>query len=82
MAAEDATDGLGLGLAQLGELVGHVGDRAVLLAELLADRSLTDRSSVATLGERPCKGLGRLDPGLEGWEMTRSLLSGRVLLQD
>ena len=36
VAAEDLADGLGLGLAQLRELVGDVGDRAVLLAQLLA----------------------------------------------
>ena len=42
--AEHPADGLGLGLAQLGELVGHVGDRAVLLAQLLAhDRQLAHR---------------------------------------
>ena len=39
VAAEDPADGLGLGLAQLRELVGHVRDRAVLLAELVADRA-------------------------------------------
>ena len=37
--AEEPADGLGLGLAQLRELVGDVGDRAVLLAQLLADRA-------------------------------------------
>ena len=42
VAAEHPADRLGLGLAQLGELVGHVRDRAVLLAELLA--ALGDRS--------------------------------------
>ena len=36
--AEDAADRLGLGLAQLRELVGDVGDRAVLLAQLLGRR--------------------------------------------
>ncbi len=36
VAAEHPADRLGLGLAQLGELVGDVGDRAVLLAQLLA----------------------------------------------
>ena len=35
VAAEDPADRLGLGLAQLRELVGDVGDRAVLLAQLL-----------------------------------------------
>ena len=39
VAAEHAADGLGLGLAQLGELVGDVRDRAVLLAQLLAHRA-------------------------------------------
>ena len=48
MGAEDPTDGLGLGLAQLGELVGHVGDRAVLLAQLLPhDGKLSDGRGVA-----------------------------------
>jgi hypothetical protein len=32
VGAEDPADGLGLGLAQLGELLRDVGDRAVLLA--------------------------------------------------
>ena len=36
VAAEHRREHLGLGLAQLGELVGHVRDRAVLLAELVA----------------------------------------------
>jgi hypothetical protein len=36
VATEDPADRLGLGLAQLGELVGDVGDRTVLLAQLLA----------------------------------------------
>src|SRR4029078_13648509 len=51
------------GLAELGELVRHVRDRTVLLAELLADRSLADRRGVAALGERPGQRLGRLQTG-------------------
>ena len=47
VAAEDAADGLGLGLAQLGELVGDVRDGAVLLAQLLADGHVADRGGVA-----------------------------------
>ena len=40
----DPADGLGLGLAQLGELVGDVGHRAVLLAQLVAHhRELPER---------------------------------------
>ena len=46
VAAEHPADRLGLGLAQLGELVGDVGDRAVLLAELLA-RPGTSRTDAA-----------------------------------
>ena len=59
---------LGLGLAQLGELLGHVRDRAVVLAELLtrgraavpAGRS---GGSVAVGGERAGQRLG----ALAGW---------------
>ena len=36
VGAEHPAEGLGLGLAQLRELVGDVGDRAVVLAQLLA----------------------------------------------
>ena len=36
--AEQPGEDLGLGLAQLGELGGDVGDRAVVLAQLVADR--------------------------------------------
>ena len=36
--AQHPGEGFGLGLAQLGELLGDVGDRAVVLAELLAGR--------------------------------------------
>ena len=42
VAAENLGDDLGLRLAQLRELVGDVGDRAVLLTELLAHRPLAD----------------------------------------
>ena len=37
VAVEQLADQLGLGLAQLRELVRDVGDRAVLLAQLLAE---------------------------------------------
>ena len=36
--AEEAAERFGLGLAELRELGGHVGDRAVVLAEFLALR--------------------------------------------
>ena len=51
VAAEDQADRLGLGLAQLRELVGHVGDRAVLLAQLLPDRAVAHRRGVPLVGE-------------------------------
>ena len=60
--AEQPGEDLGLGLAQLRELVGDVGDRAVVLAELLADRaararwrrspSAVKRSASASAGRR------------------------------
>ena len=37
VGAEQPGERLGLGLAQLGELLGHVGDRAVVLAQLLTE---------------------------------------------
>ena len=49
--AEHPADGRGLGLAQLGELVGHVGDRAVLLAQLLPHREVAHRGGVPLVGE-------------------------------
>jgi hypothetical protein len=58
VASEDVADGLGLGLAQLRELVGDVGDRAVLLAQLLG--------SAVDQRQRPHGGgvaLGREHPG-------------------
>ena len=51
VAAEDAADRLGLGLAQLRELVGDVGDRAVLLAQLLA-AAAARRAGAATARTR------------------------------
>ncbi len=53
VAAEQPAEHLGLGLAQLRELVGDVRDRAVLLAELLADRVVADRGGVAARGSAP-----------------------------
>ena len=67
---EHPADRRGLGLAQLGELVGHVGDGAVLLAELVRRRSRpSDRGArsrteadVARVGEHgapaPSAGVG------------------------
>ena len=66
VAAEDLADRLGLGLAQLRELVGDVGDRAVLLAQLLAggqsvEQRRTARAAYPSLGEDPGQRLGRLE---------------------
>jgi hypothetical protein len=66
VATEDVSDELGLGLAQLGELVGDVGDGAVLLAQLFADRALTDRGSVTAAGQRLGQRLRRCELGLRG----------------
>ena len=52
MATEEFTDHFCLRLAQLWELMCDVGDRAVLLAQLLTDRPLPHRRFVTTLGER------------------------------
>ena len=62
--AEDPANGLGLGLAQLRELVGYVGDRAVLLAQLLPhDRQVAHGRGVPLVSED----LGeRLDRGEVG----------------
>jgi hypothetical protein len=75
--AEQAGEDLGLRLAELGELLGHVGDRAVVLAELLAGAlgsrraSRTGGGSVSVARER----LGeRLGPGPLG-----RLLDGRAV---
>lgn len=54
MRAEQAGECLGLGLAQLGELLGDVSHRAVVLADLLAEsaaRSGADARDVAVGGE-------------------------------
>ena len=65
VGADDPADGLGLGLAQLRELVGHVGHRAVLLAQLLAHhRELPEAGGVATLGEHLGERLGGAQVGL------------------
>ena len=58
MGAEQAREHLGLGLAQVGELPGHVGDRAVVLADLLAGGGAVDRGGVAVGGERLGEDLG------------------------
>ncbi len=56
MGAEQLGEDLGLRLAQLRELLGDMSDRAVVLAELLADRCATRCSSVPVrtqgLGQR------------------------------
>ncbi len=75
VTAEDPRDRLGLGLAQLGELVGDVRDGAVLLAQLLAHRALADRGGEPRLAHGRGQGPGRglvgvlgeelVDPGLE-----------------
>ncbi len=56
MGAEQLGEELCLRLAQLRELLGDMGDRAVVLAELLTDRCATRRSSVPVraqgLGQR------------------------------
>ena len=59
VAAEHAADGLGLGLAQLGELVGDVRDGAVLLAQLLAHGHVARAGGVPLVGEDPGQHLGR-----------------------
>ena len=65
VGAEGPADRLGLGLAQLGELVGHVGDRAVLLAQLVADhRQPTGARGVALVGEDPGQRLGGAQVGV------------------
>ncbi len=50
--AEQPREDLGLGLAQLGELLGHVRDRAVVLAELLAGTGLHGGGGIAVGGQR------------------------------
>ena len=59
---------LGLRLAQLRELLGDMGDRAVVLAELLADRCAARRSSVPVRGQGLGQGFGALlgGGGLDG----------------
>ena len=64
VAAEDQADRLGLGLAQLRELVGDVGDRAVLLAQLLPDRAVANRRGVPLGGEHLGQDLGGAELGV------------------
>ena len=52
VASEQAGEHLGLGLAQLRELGRDVGDRAVVLAQLVADGRAAHRGSVAVLAQR------------------------------
>ncbi len=58
VASEQAGEDLGLGLAQLRELGGDVGDRAVVLAQLVADRRAAHRGGVAVLAQRLGEHLG------------------------
>src|SRR3712207_6353858 len=55
---DQARDHLRLGLAQLGELDGHVGHRAVVLAELAAGGDRGRAGSVPLRCERPGQRLG------------------------
>ena len=78
VAAEDPADRRGLGLAQLGELVGDVGDRAVLLAQLLPhDGKLAHGRDVALVGEHPGQRLGGRQVGLVGDHVGEALLDER-----
>ena len=58
VAAEQPGENLGLGLAQLRELRRDVRDRAVVLAQLVADGRGAHRGSVAVLAQRLGKHLG------------------------
>ena len=58
VAAEQPGEHLGLGLAQLRELGRDVRDRAVVLAELVADGRAAHRGSVAVLAQRLGQRLG------------------------
>lgn len=60
VGAEETSKHLGLGLTHLGELLGHVGDRAVVLAHLGAGRSVADRRCVAVLTQRVGEHMGTL----------------------
>ena len=89
MGAEHAADRLGLGLAQLRELVGDVGDRAVLLAQLLPHAVLTGkgqrahRRGVALVGEDQRQHLGRRGLGVRGGDLGELLLDeGRPPLRE
>ena len=56
MGAEQAAERLRLGLAQLRELGRHVGDRAVVLAELLPPASTVRAGPWAPDGTGPLAG--------------------------
>ena len=58
--SEYPREGTGLGLAQLRELDGDVGHRAVVLAHLHADTRRSSRGSVALGGQRTREALGAL----------------------
>jgi len=60
VGAEQSPEHLRLGLAQLGELGRDVGDRAVVLAELFADRRAARRSSVPVRAQGLGQGFGAL----------------------
>lgn len=64
VAAEHSADRLGLGLAQLGKLMCHVGDRAVLLAQLLPHGQIAHRGGVTLVGEQPGQDLCRAELGM------------------
>ena len=58
--AEQSGEDLGLGLAQLRELGRDVRDRAVVLAQLVADRRGRDRRGVAVVAQRLGQHLGAI----------------------
>ena len=58
--AEQPRERLGLGLAQLRELGGHVGHRAVVLAELVAGRRRLEGGGVPVRAQRVGEGLDAL----------------------
>ena len=58
--AEQLGEDLGLRLAELRELLGDMSDRAVVLAELLADRCAARRSSVPVRAQGLGQGFGAL----------------------
>jgi hypothetical protein len=51
MPAGESTEGSGLCLTQLRELLGHVLDRAVVLAQLHTDTTVVRRRREAVLGQ-------------------------------